>query len=298
MLVWTRLARLFIGQFNSRPVWAGGISWVAAGVLTVLWAINAIFIRESPSELALPEPETNPNNHFGPLGEEAEPEKDRPLVATLTRKRAPSWTDDVARLDSLELFNNWTPTYLVEAVGLSSGSAAQMTSLFPFLECFRAWPVYLGDRLGRVGRAVIILTGVLLGGLTLGLLGWVSFARQLGRIARASIASGILFDRACCLAGAISLDFGGQRAAQPPVEYIDGVGYMFGGVIAGKVVSPVSDSLGWQGVFQMFAVVAFLTVRTAGFLVTQLRHGNSGLEALQVISQSHRYPEDQLRLGE
>jgi hypothetical protein len=43
--------------------------------------------------------------------------------------------------------------------------------------------------------------------------------------------------------------------------------------------------LGWQGVFQMLAIVAFLTGgAAAGFLVTQLRHVASEPQAPPVIS--------------
>jgi hypothetical protein len=39
---------------------------------------------------------------------------------------------------------------------------------------------------------------------------------------------------------------------------LDGVGYLFGGVVAGKVVANLSVSSGWKGVFKMLAVVANL----------------------------------------
>ena len=74
------------------------------------------------------------------------------------------------------------------------------------------------------------------------------------------------------LAGAISLDFGGKRGGATACGIIDGVGYLFGGVIAGKVVANVSVLLGWQGVFQMLTVVALLTsIAAALFLFDQLR---------------------------
>jgi sugar phosphate permease len=277
-------ARLFIGQLMKAGLGWRGVFWVAAGVLAVLWVVNAILIHESPGELGLPEPETNPDNLFGALGEEPEPEKAGPLVATLMRSPA-FWAVCLMSLGLTllrETFNNWTPTYLVEAVGLSTGSAAQMSSLFPFFGGVSVLLAgFLGDRLGRAGRAMIILTGVLLGGLTLGLLGSVSFAgRSVESLALISLVAFLLIGPYCYLAGAISLDFGGKRASATACGIIDGVGYLFGGVIAGKVVSAVSGSLGWQGVFQMLAVVAFLTgAAAAGFLVTQLRHVASVPEA-------------------
>jgi sugar phosphate permease len=276
-------ARLFMGYLIEAGLGWRGVFGVAAGILTVLWVVNYLLIRESPGDLGLPEPKTNPENLFGKLGEDPEPESAGPLLATLARSPA-FWIVCLMSLGLTllrETFNNWTPTYLVEAVGLKSGNAAKMSSLFSFFGGVSVILAgYLGDRLGKVGRAAIILTGVLLGGLALGLLGSVSFA---GRSAEAmtlvSLVAFLLIGPYSYLAGAISLDFGGKRAGATACGIIDGIGYLFGGVIAGKVVSSVSGSLGWQGVFQMLAVVALLTgVAAAAFLITQLQHATKSLD--------------------
>jgi sugar phosphate permease len=281
-------ARFFMGQLIKAGLSWQSVFWVAAGILAVLWVVNAILIRESPTELGLPEPETNPDNLFGALGEDPEPKAVGPLVATLMR----SPTFWIVCLMSLgltllrETFNNWTPTYLVEAVGLSTGSGAQMSSLFPFFGGVSVLLAgFLGDRLGRIGRAGIIVIGILLGGLTLGLLGSVSFAgRPNEALVLLSVVAFLLIGPYSYLAGAISLDFGGKRAGATACGIIDGVGYLFGGVIAGKVVSAVSGSLGWQGVFQMLAIVAFLTGAVASsFLVTQLQREAITPEASPII---------------
>jgi sugar phosphate permease len=271
-------ARFFMGQLIKAGLGWRTVFWVAAGVLAVVWVVNAILIRESPGELGLPEPQTNPDNLFGALGEDPEPESAGPLVATLLRSPA-FWIVCFMSLGLTllrETFNNWTPTYLVEAVGLTSGSGAQMSSLFPLFGGVSVLLAgFLGDRLGRVGRAAIILAGLLLGGLALGLLGSVSFAGRSGEaLVLVSLVAFLLIGPYSYLAGAISLDFGGKRGGATACGIIDGFGYLFGGVIAGKVVSALSSSLGWQGVFQMLAVVAFLTgVTAAGFLVTQWQRG-------------------------
>jgi sugar phosphate permease len=269
-------ARFFIGQLIN-----AGLSWrevfcVTAAVLAMLWVVNALWIRESPGEFGLTEPETNPDNLFGALGEDPEPESAGPLLATLARSPA-FWIVCLMSLGLTllrETFNNWTPTYLVEAVGVSKGNGAQMSSVFPLFGGVSVLLAgFLGDRLGRSGRAVIILGGVLLGGLALGLLGSVSFAgRSTEALGLVSLVGFLLIGPYSYLAGAISLDFGGKRAGATACGIIDGVGYLFGGVVAGRVVSAVSSSLGWQGVFQMLAVVAFLTAAAAAaFLVTQWR---------------------------
>ena len=42
--------------------------------------LNCALIRESPEELGLPEPETNPDNLFGKLGEDPHPEAAGPAL--------------------------------------------------------------------------------------------------------------------------------------------------------------------------------------------------------------------------
>jgi sugar phosphate permease len=282
-------ARRFMGYLIDAGLGWRGVFWIAAGVLAFLLIVNVLLIRESPRQLGLPEPDTNPDNLFGKLGEDPEPDAVGPLVATLLKSPA-FWIVCLMSLGLTllrETFNNWTPTYLVEAVGLKSGNAASMSSLFPFFGGVSVILAgYLGDRLGRIGRAAIILAGVMLGGVVLCLLGSVSFAnRSSEALVLVSLVAFFLIGPYSYLAGAISLDFGGKRAGATACGIIDGVGYLFGGVIAGKVVSAVSGSQGWQGVFQMLAVVALLTgLAASAFMVSQIRRGanapNSALDAL------------------
>ena len=114
---------------------------------------------------------------------------------------------------------------------------------------------------------------MLLCGLALGLLGSTNFAaRPAEALALVSSVAFLLIGPYSYLAGAIALDFGGKRGGATACGIIDGVGYLFGGVIAGKVIANLSVSLGWQGVFKVLAVVALLTsIAAAFFLANQLR---------------------------
>src|SRR5262249_17850449 len=128
-----------------------------------------------------------------------------------------------------EAFNNWTPTYLVQGVGLGPGDAAGMSALFPF---FGGGAVvlagYLADRLGRGGRAAIILGGIALSGLALALLGSANFNGRPREALTLVAATGfLLIGPYSYLAGAISLDFGGKRGGATACGIIDGVGYLF-----------------------------------------------------------------------
>jgi OPA family glycerol-3-phosphate transporter-like MFS transporter len=253
-----------------------GVFWVAAAVLAMLWVVNAVVLRESPSELGLPEPATNPDNLFGALGEDPHPEAAGSLLAPLARSPA-FWIVCLMSLGVTllrETFNNWTPTYLVEGVGLSKGAAAGMSGLFPFFGGVSVLLAgFLGDRFGRGGRAAIILGGMLLCGLVLAVLGSASFAgRSREALVLVALVAFVLIGPYSYLAGAISLDFGGKRGGATACGIIDGVGYLCGGVLAGEIIARLSNALGWQGVFQVLAGVALLTALVAAFfLANQLR---------------------------
>jgi OPA family glycerol-3-phosphate transporter-like MFS transporter len=241
-----------------------------------LLLVNFLLIRESPRDLGLPEPETNPDNLFGALGSDPHPEAVGPVLATLLRSPA-FWIVCLLSLGLTmlrETFNSWTPTYLVEGVGLSKGAAAGLSGLFPL---FGGVSVILaglvGDRFGRGGRATVILGGVLLSALALAVLGSASFAgRSREALVLVAAVAFLLIGPYSYLAGAISLDFGGKRGGATACGIIDGVGYLLGGGVAGKAVANLSRTLGWQGVFQMLAALALFTgLAAASFLVNQLR---------------------------
>jgi OPA family glycerol-3-phosphate transporter-like MFS transporter len=277
-------ARAFMGWLIDAGIGWRGVFWIAGGVLAVVLVVNVVLIRESPKELGLPEPETTPENLFGALGEDPHPEAAGPVLATLARSPA-FWIVCLLSLGLTllrETFNNWTPTYLVEGVGLSKGAAAGMSGLFPF---FGGLSVILagllGDRFGRTGRATIILGGILLCGVALLVLGSTSFAgRSREALVLVAAVAFLLIGPYSYLAGAISLDFGGKRGGATACGLIDGFGYLFGGVVAGKVVSSLSHTLGWQGVFKMLAAVALLTgLAAAVFLINQIRSAAPAAEA-------------------
>ena len=226
--------------------------------------------------MGLPEPQTNPENLFGDLGQDPHPDAAGSLWTTLARSPA-FWLVCLLSLGITllrETFNNWTPAYLEEGIHLTKGDAASLSSLFPF---FGGVSVVLagvlGDRFGRGMRAAIILVGMLLCAITLTVLGLTDLTgRSYEALILVSMIGFLLIGPYSYLAGAISLDFGGKRGGATACGIVDGIGYLFGGVVAGKVVAKVSVLLGWQGVFKMLAVVALLTsVVAVFFLIDQLR---------------------------
>jgi OPA family glycerol-3-phosphate transporter-like MFS transporter len=295
-------ARTFMGFLIDAGLGWRGVFWIAGGVLALLWVASAILLRESPRELGLPEPDTNPANLFGALGGDPHPEVVGPLWATLVRSPA-FWIVCLMSLGMTllrETFNNWTPTYLVKSVGLGQGAAARMSSLFPFFGGVSVLMAgFLGDRFGRRGRAAVILVGIALSGLMLAVLGSTDFAgRPTEAMTLVAVVAFLLIGPYSYMAGAISLDFGGKRGSATASGIIDGVGYLLGGVVAGGVIGSISGAVGWQGVFQILACVALLTgLAAAFFLADQFRVVVPAAQVARAFDATGRGPGDELDGG-
>ncbi len=277
------VARQFMGLLIRAGVGWRGVFLVAAGILGILWLFNFKLIRESPRDLGLPEPQANPTNLFGTLGDDPHPDAAGPLWITLAHSPA-FWLVCLMSLGVTmlrETFNNWTPTYLDEGKGLSAAEAARQSALFPLFGGVSVLLAgFLGDRFGRGGRAIVILAGIMLASLALGVLGMADFTGRANEaLVLVSVVGFLLIGPYSYLAGAISLDFGGKRGGATASGIIDGVGYLLGGVAAGAAIAKLSVMLGWQGVFKVLAIVAFLTsLAAAFFLADQLRPTSQTLE--------------------
>jgi OPA family glycerol-3-phosphate transporter-like MFS transporter len=129
---------------------------------------------------------------------------------------------------------------------------------------------FLGDRLGRSGRATIILSGLLLTTVLLLAVAFDWFGRStLAPVVLVGLTAFTLIGPYSYLAGAIALDFGGKRGSATASGIIDGVGYL-GGVLAGTSVASISVRWNWTGAFGALAAVALLTsVAAIVFLALQ-----------------------------
>ena len=237
-------ARLFMESLIEHGLGWRGLFLSAAAVLGVLFVINAIWLREAPEV----------------------PPPDSPGVLNSFLKSPQFWLACVLSLGFTlirETFNTWTPTYFTEALSLSPAAAAGASAWFPFLGA--ASVVIAGiasDRLGRGGRARIMFFGLLASG---GLLLLRAHSRlwPIGLVAATGFT---VLGPYSYLAGATSLDFGGQRASATTCGIIDGVGYL-GGVLAGDSMARISVALGWHGAFDVLAGVAFASAVAALALV-------------------------------
>ena len=154
--------------------------------------------------------------------------------------------------------------------------AAAQSAWFPFFGGVSVLLAgVLSDRIGRVGRAVIIGVGLGLAGLTLWAIARADFGGStVWPVVLVALAGFLLIGPYSFLAGAIALDFGGKRGSATASGLIDGVGYVVGGVLAGRMMAQVSTRYGWTGVFHLLSWVAWGSCLVALlFILDQWRVG-------------------------
>src|SRR5262249_26039243 len=154
-----------------------------------------------------------------------------------------------------------------QTTGMTAAEAAGASALFPFfggvsvLLC--GW---LSDRLGRAGRAVIMLVGLLLAAIALlALGGGLVPATRTAVVALIATVALLILGPYSFLAGAISLDFGGKQGSGTASGLIDGVGYL-GGVVSGGGMAQVAVRYGWGAAFLVLAAFALLSSGAAAVL--------------------------------
>jgi sugar phosphate permease len=261
------LARQFMGLLISHGLGWRGLFLTTALVLAALMIVCAALLRESPAEVGEPDPVVNPANLFRrSIG----PDKPRSLRQLLQPFLGSGifWLACALSLGTTlvrETFNLWTPTYFAQAIGMSAGEAARTSAVFPFLGGISVVVCgLLSDRLGRGGRAALMLGGLVLASLALIILGsGIIHGSRMWPVALVAAVAFLTLGPYSFLAGAISLDFGGKDGSGTASGLIDGVGYL-GGVLAGDSMARVSVNYGWGGAFLMLAAVALLSSVTAG----------------------------------
>jgi len=245
-----------------------GLEWrevffACAGVLFSLTVLCWLWLRESPREFGQAEPDANPLNVYGTTtAEDEDPQSLRKLLLPLLTSPA-FVTVCVLSLGLTllrETFGLWTPTYFSEVVGATPAQAAAQSALFPLLGGASVLVAgWLGDQLGKTGRAIVIMAGCALAAVVIWILGSYDFSgRTITAAVLIALVSFFMLGPYSYLAGAISLDLGGKRGAATACGIIDGVGYL-GSMLAGGPVARMSVDHGWGTVFRALALVAFAT---------------------------------------
>lgn len=245
------------GLLSAGLGWRGLFVIVALG-LASLAALSTWALRESPSERALPEPEAHPENLFADKSPDVPPTF-RTLARTFLASRAFWLICAISFALTLlrETFNTWTPMFFVQEVGMPADAAARWSALFPLSGGVAVLGAgWLGDRVGRRGRAWVMIIGLATTSIGLLLLGRTSGEAVAATALIAAIGFSMLAPYSY-LAGAISLDFGGKTGSAAACGFIDGVGYL-GGVLAGSGVARLATSFEWSGAFASLSAIALL----------------------------------------
>lgn len=257
------LTRLFLGSLISAGVGWRGVFFAAAGGLTVI-AIGAQFLlKSSPTEIGEEEPDVNPQNLFGSEGTHKRPSD----MVMLLRPLLSSFSFWMVATISLgltlirETFNIWTPTYLAEVAGLSVGSAATYSLLFPLFGGISVLVFgRMADRMGGGKRSLAVLAGLVPLVAILGIMGSI---REPGGavlpLVLISAAAILMIGPYSFLAGAISLDLGGKVGSSTTAGLIDAAGYL-GAIASGIGIGSLAQRAGWDAAFGSLAIVALVTV--------------------------------------
>jgi sugar phosphate permease len=262
-----------------------GIFFTGAGLLAALLLANLLLLRETPQERGLPAPATNPLNVYA--DEAASPKSAgrqtglfsilRPL---LTSKFF--WMVCALSLGTTllrETFNLWTPTYFVEYVGLSIQNAASSSALFPLFGGVSVLLAgFLSDKLGLNGRSVVLFGGLTCATLCLFLLARVPVHIQWWiPVVLVTLVGFLLLGPYSYLAGAMSMDFGGEKGSATAAGIIDGVGYL-AGALSGDSVARITVKYGWNNAFAALAGVCLLTAAVSLVLaISQRREAQARL---------------------
>jgi OPA family glycerol-3-phosphate transporter-like MFS transporter len=256
--------RWMMSQLMAHGVGWRGVFFFAAAALTVLMLTNLVLLREKPEERGLPAPEVNPRNVYA--DEEEAGGGKRARVGAILRPLLtsfPFWMVCVLAFGTTmlrETFNLWTPTYFVQFAGLAPSVAASRSALFPLCGGFSVLLVgFLSDKLGPNGRNTLIVTGMT--GCTVCLLLMGRVPDHVGGWAPTvlvGLVGFMLLGPYSYLAGAMSLDFGGERGSATAAGIIDGFGYL-AGWLSGVTVARVAVAFGWRSAFLSLAGVSLLT---------------------------------------
>lgn len=248
-----------------------GVFFFAAAALAVLFLINLLLLRETPAERGLPAPEVNPRNVYAQNPDAGGPHAvHHQKIGAILRPLLTSFAFWLVCLLAFgttllrETFNLWTPTYFVQFVGLLPSVAASRSALFPL--CGGVSVLlggFLSDRLGANGRNVLVVIGMAACTVCLVMLGRVpGHAGEWAPSLLVGLVGFTLLGPYSYLAGAMSLDFGGQRGSATAAGIIDGVGYI-AGWLSGVTVAHISISYGWSIAFLALAAVSALTALVA-----------------------------------
>ena len=258
-------AKAFMAELIGAGLGWRSIFLINAGILAGWFLLCLRFLKESPRAIGAEEGTANPLNVYGQSGNDPSSVGLLALIRPLVTSTS-FWCVCLLSLALTllrETFNNWTPLYFEGTVNLPPRTAAYVSAGFSFLGgCSVLLAGFLGDVLGKTGRAIIIVVGILLTSVALGLLSQTPPDRVLAGVVLVLLTGFLLIGPYSYLGGAVALDFGGKRGGATACGMIDGVGYL-AGWLAGDSVARVVREWGWPTAFAVLAGVALASCAVA-----------------------------------
>lgn len=259
-------AKLVLGQFVEWGLGWRGVFFAAAGIFTVILVTVSLLLKSSPKDVGELEPPSHPDNVFGKEGDNDRPEGLFVLLIPFLTSVS-FWLICVMNFGLTlvrETFNFWTPTYLVEAVGMSEGHAGMASSLFPFFGGLSVISAgFLSDWLAKGRRGCVMFIYLLPSAFVL------FYLARLGQpesywlpLVLISLTGFLMLGPYAFLSGCVSVDLGGKRGSATAAGIIDTVGYA-GGILSGRVVGGLAQDYGWSRCFVLLACVLAAAAFTA-----------------------------------
>ncbi len=249
-------ARLVLGAFVKGGLHWRGVFFVSAGLLAIVFLGSTFTLKSGPGDVGLPE------------GEEAGTEACKGekgelwgLIGVLLL-RGSFWLVCLANFGLTlirESFNNWTPTFLEQGVGLDVRDTGMASMAFPLGGAVAAVAGgWLSDRAGG-RRGLVMLPSALLMAAVLGTMAVLPLRDRpaTALVLVAAVGAFLMVPYSFC-SGVLSIDLGGRRASATVSGLVDMAGYL-GGALAGSGIVRIVAEHGWPAAFGALAVVGVLT---------------------------------------
>ena len=166
-------------------------------------------------------------------------------------------------------FLTWTPTYLYEVASASHGGSTisgsiVKSAIFPATGVVAALVIgRLSDRFGPGRRAPVVTVSLAFHVLAVLLLAHARLRDPIAATCAIGLCGLSVLGPYSLVAGALTLDVAGKRAASTAAGIIDGAGYA-GATLVGVVIGRVADRWGWAAAFDVIAGAAGAATLLAG----------------------------------
>ncbi len=276
------VAKIVLGQLINWDMGWRGIFVISAVILAVIAIIEFFVLYNEPKTLGYDKIQESPHNIFKNKGS-----KENLSISGLLLPYFKSSSFLLLMIMSFgltairESFSFWLPTYLFEVTSFSEGMASQSSSLYSILGLVSILSAgFLSDMVFKGKRGIIIIGGCLPICIVFILMAFPVQNIMLPLI-YVSLIGLFLLGPYSFLAGAMSMDLGGQRGAATAAGLIDAVGYL-GGSIALWLIGALAQRYGWNYAFISLAIFSFCTGITALIYYFVMEKRNESKKQLKI----------------